>query len=121
MQAIAKPTAGTEHRHWDHYQKLVEAAKRQAGKGKLSRVTMLPLEVDLAGIPGGRWFYRDGREITAGLKKAFVAYTAKVAREAYMEARLEKKRVFLGLSLDDLGVTVGAALASAGVRWDDES
>jgi hypothetical protein len=80
---------------------------------------MLPLEVDLAGIPGGRWFYRDGREITAGLKKAFVEYSAKLAREAYMEARLEKKRVFLGLSLDDLGVTVGAALASAGVRWDD--
>jgi hypothetical protein len=119
MQAIAKPAIGTEHRHWDNYQKLVEAAKRQAVKGKLSGVTMLPLEEDLAGIPGGRWFYRDGREITAGLKKAFVAYTAKLAREAYMQARLEKKRVLLGLSLDDLGVTVGAALASAGVRWDD--
>ncbi len=36
-----------------------------------------------------------------------------------MQARLEKKRVLLGLSLEDLGVTVGAALASAGVRWDD--
>jgi hypothetical protein len=86
MQAIAKPAIGTEHRHWDHYQKLVEAAKRQAGKGTWSGVTMLPLEEDLAGIPGGQWFYRDGREITAGLKKAVVANSAKLAREAYMQA-----------------------------------
>ena len=82
-------------------------------------MTILPLEADLAGIPGGQRFNRDGREITAGLKKAFVAYAAKLAREAYMQARLEKKRVLLRLSLEDLGVTVGAALASAGVRWDD--
>ena len=119
MQAITKPATGVEHRHWDQYQKLVEAARRQAGKGTLSGVTMSPLEADLVGIPGGRWFYRDGREITAGLKKAFVAYAAKLAREAYMQARLEKKRVHLGLSFEDLGVTVGGAMASAGVRWDD--
>ena len=116
MQAIAKPTPGVEHRRWDQYQKLVEAAKRQVTKGKLCGVMMTPLEADLVGIPGGRWFYRDGPEITAGLKAAFVAYAAKLAREAYMQARLEKKRVHLGLSFDDLGVTVGAAPDSAGVR-----
>jgi hypothetical protein len=64
----------------------------------------------------------DGREITAGLKKAFVAYAAKLAREEDMQARLlEKKRIYLGLSLEYFGVmTVGAALTLAGgVRWDD--
>ncbi len=119
MQTIAKPAIGVEYRHWDQYQKLVEAARRQASEGKLSGVIMLPVEADLSGIPGGRWFYRDGREITAGLKKALVEYAAKLAHEAYMQARLEKKRLHLGLSLEDLGVTVGAALASADVRWDD--
>ncbi len=116
MQAITKPTTGVEHRHLDQYQRLVEAEKRQAGKGKLSGVTMTPLEVDLLGIPGERWFYRDGIEITAGLKKAIIAYAVKLAREDYMQARLEKKRVHLGLSFEDLGVTVGAALDSAGIR-----
>ncbi len=119
MQAIVKPATGVEHRHWDQYQRLVEAVRRQAVKGKLSGITMTPLEADLVGIPGGRWFYRDGRETTAGLKKAFVAYATKLAREAYMQARLEKKRIHLGKSFEDLGVTVGATLASAGVRWDD--
>ena len=119
MQAMAKPAVGAEHRHWDQYQRLVEAARRQASKGALSSTIMAPLETDLMGIPGGRWYYRDGSEITAGLKKAFLAYAAKLAREGYMQARLEKKRVHLGLSFEDLGVTVGASLTSAGVRWDD--
>jgi hypothetical protein len=36
-----------------------------------------------------------------------------------MRTRLEKKRVYMGYSLADLGATVRPALDSAGVRWDD--
>ena len=45
-------------------------ADRQASLGVRCATSLCPLPEDLAAMPGGRWFDRDGAEWLGGLKQA---------------------------------------------------
>ena len=94
-------------------------ADRQASLGVRCATALCPLPEDLATMPGGRWFDRDGAEWLGGLKQAMQKQAADLARERYMSERLEKRRVELCIPLADLGVTTGGTEGQAGMRADE--